>query len=123
MKNSHPLLNYIQDGSLLKAIINQHGSPLYLYSANRIRKNLSRLNASLHRHFKKYHICYAVKSNSNPHLVQLMKTHLPCLRLVTAIVQEIHEEWCSGRIYLSIPVNENNLNENPVTQFYRKKVA
>jgi len=46
-----------------------------------------------------------------------------CLRLVTAIVQEVHEEWCTGRIYLPIPENENNLNENPVTQFYRKKVA
>lgn len=46
-----------------------------------------------------------------------------CLRLVTAIVQEIHEEWCTGKIYLSIPENENNLNENPVNPFYRKKVA
>lgn len=46
-----------------------------------------------------------------------------CLRLVTAIVQEIHEEWCTGRIYLSVPENTKTLNENPVNQFYRKKVA
>lgn len=46
-----------------------------------------------------------------------------CLRLVTAIVQEIHEEWCTGRIYLSKPEKENDLNENPVNQFYRKNVA
>lgn len=44
-----------------------------------------------------------------------------CLRLVTSILQEIHEEWMVGKIYLSNV--EEELEENPVTQFYRKIVA
>ena len=42
-----------------------------------------------------------------------------CLRLVTAIVEEIHEDWMAGRKYLSIPDNDENA-ELPI---YRKEVA
>jgi transposase-like protein len=44
-----------------------------------------------------------------------------CLRLITAILLEIHEEWSVGRIYLNEIENDTELN--PVTKFYRKKVA
>ena len=42
-----------------------------------------------------------------------------CLRLVTAIVEEIHEDWMAGRKYLSIPDNDENA-ELPI---YRKEVS
>jgi len=54
-------------------------------------------------------------------VVSLFPNPDSCLRLVTAILQEIHEEWMVGKIYLSNV--ENELEENPVIQFYRKKVA
>jgi len=44
-----------------------------------------------------------------------------CLRLVTAVLQEIHEEWSVGRIYLS--KNDDEFEMNLATQFYRKLVA
>jgi len=44
-----------------------------------------------------------------------------CLRLVTAVLQEIHEEWITGKIYLT--KIDKEFEENPVTQFYRKTVA
>jgi len=96
MKNSHPLIYYIHDGSLLMTIVKQYGSPLYLYSADRIRKNLSKLDNALNCHFQKYQIFYAVKSNSNPHLIQLMKTHLPKLRADCSSPGEIHAAKLAG---------------------------
>ena len=42
-----------------------------------------------------------------------------CLRLVTAIVEEIHEDWMAGRQYLSIP----DTDENAELPNYRKEVA
>ena len=42
-----------------------------------------------------------------------------CLRLVTSIVEEIHEEWMAGRRYLSIP----EPNEDAELPNYRKEVA
>ncbi len=54
-------------------------------------------------------------------VVSLFPNPDSCLRLVTAILQEIHEEWMVGKMYLSNVKKE--LEENPVTQFYRKMVA
>lgn len=42
-----------------------------------------------------------------------------CLRLVTALLEEIHEDWMAGRMYLSIP-DESEDSDLP---FYRKDVA
>ena len=42
-----------------------------------------------------------------------------CLRLVTAIVEEIHEDWMAGRKYLSI----TDTDENAELPNYRKEVA
>ncbi len=42
-----------------------------------------------------------------------------CLRLVTSIVEEIHEDWMAGRKYLSILNNA----ENAELPNYRKEVA
>ncbi len=42
-----------------------------------------------------------------------------CLRLLTAILEEVHEEWMVGRSYLSIP----EPNENSDLPNYRKDVA
>jgi transposase-like protein len=42
-----------------------------------------------------------------------------CLRLVTAVALEIHDDWCAGRAYLSIP----DVDENSELPIYRKNVA
>lgn len=45
-----------------------------------------------------------------------------CLRLVSAILMEQHEEWITGKIYLNMEILKIHLLENE-NQFYRKKVA
>jgi transposase-like protein len=42
-----------------------------------------------------------------------------CLRLVTALLEEIHEDWMAGRMYLSIP----DESEDADLPFYRKDDA
>ncbi len=77
--NAHPLYKLITDKKLFEVIANRFGSPTYIYSKKRIENNLRRLNHSLSSYFKRYNICYALKANSNPHLVQNMKKALPSL--------------------------------------------
>ena len=57
----------------------EYGTPLYIYSLDRIKENLLNLNSSIKDYFKNRHICYAVKANSNPHLIKHMKSTLPDL--------------------------------------------
>jgi putative transposase len=42
-----------------------------------------------------------------------------CLRLVTALLEEIHEDWMAGKMYLSIP----DESEDADLPFYRKDFA
>jgi putative transposase len=35
-------------------------------------------------------------------IVRVFPNEESCERLVTAVLQEIHEEWVSGKVYLSI---------------------
>jgi len=44
-----------------------------------------------------------------------------CLRLITAVLQEIHEGWIVGRKYINF--EEDNLAESLKLPIYRKKVA
>lgn len=45
-----------------------------------------------------------------------------CLRLVSAILQELHEEWVCGKKYLNMELL-NNQTVNPNHRIYRKNVA
>ncbi len=51
----------------LQALIQQFGSPLYIYDFSQIRQTYRRLRASLHPAIQLY---YAVKANPNPAIVQ-----------------------------------------------------
>ena len=75
----HPLLDKVLDGSILKNICEEYGTPLYTYYGERIRNNLNSIDAALKNNFDKYQIHYAVKSNNNPNLLTFMHQHLPSL--------------------------------------------
>ncbi len=75
----HPLLNLVKNSDLLEGLAHTYGTPLYLYSRERIQENLMRMDRALSDHFPRYRICYAIKANSNPHLVRMMKEILPSL--------------------------------------------
>ncbi len=74
----HPLLHIADDGALLESLAKEYGTPLYIYSASRIKENLDRFQSALNA-FEKNHICYAIKANNNPHLVSFMKKEHPAL--------------------------------------------
>jgi transposase-like protein len=44
-----------------------------------------------------------------------------CVRLISAVLMEIHEAWITGRMYINFEKDQSE--ENLETQFYRKKVA
>ena len=68
----HPLKQLISNSDLMESLAKEYGTPLYVYDANRIINNVNILKTGLSKYFHKSHICYAVKSNSNPHLLKTM---------------------------------------------------
>ena len=68
----HPLRQLISNSDLMKSLAKQYGTPLYIYDADRIKNNVLVLEKGLSKYFHKFHICYAIKSNSNPHLLKIM---------------------------------------------------
>ncbi len=77
--SKHPLLPTLNEKSLFESLKNEFGTPSYIYFGDRIKSNLSRLNKAITSHFLTSHVCYALKANTNPHLISFMKQHLPTL--------------------------------------------
>jgi len=50
-----------------------YGTPLYVYEAGRIRENTRRLIKAFAAHYEQFKIFYAVKSNTNPHIIRLLQ--------------------------------------------------
>ena len=71
--NNHPLSNLISGQELLEKIANEHGTPLYVYSEERLNENINRLSSAIGNSFEKHHIYYAVKANSNTHIISTLK--------------------------------------------------
>ncbi len=93
---SHPLIKLIADKNLLGNLADEYGTPTYIYSQPRLLDNINRLDKALRQNFDKYHICYAVKANSNPNLIAVMKAHLPNLGGDCASPGEIEAAWLAG---------------------------
>ena len=68
----HPLRDLIRNQTLMSDLALSYGTPSYIYDQTRLNHNLSKLHSSLKTYFDKYHICYAVKANSNPHLLKVL---------------------------------------------------
>ena len=77
--NNHPLSGLISNQNLLKKIAKEFGTPLYAYSEDRLKKNISRLSNAIRNSFKNHRIYYAVKANSNIHIISTLKTVLNSL--------------------------------------------
>ena len=73
----HPLKQLISNSDLMKSLAKEYGTPLYIYDAERIKNNVLVLEKGLSKYFHKSHICYAIKSNSNPHLLKTMLKAYP----------------------------------------------
>jgi len=55
-------------------------------------------------------------------VARLFPNEASCLRLVTAVLVEHHENWVTGKKYLSFEMDMDNLNMNQ-KPFYRRNVA
>lgn len=75
----HPLLSLISDRDAVNELAQQYGTPLYVYDGDHLLSNLQRLDGALASAFSDYQICFALKANTNPHLLSLMKESLPSL--------------------------------------------
>ncbi|MBO03001.1 MAG: diaminopimelate decarboxylase [Candidatus Marinimicrobia bacterium] len=92
----HPLRKLIFDEKLLSPLAKTYGTPLYIYSQERITENVLNLKNALNKHFEKFHICYAIKSNSNPHLIKTMREAFPKIGGDCSSPGEIYAAELSG---------------------------
>lgn len=60
------------DGCDVRQLAEQYGTPLYVYSQNRIKSNYHRLVQAYQRHYPKFQAYYAVKANNNPAIVKIL---------------------------------------------------
>ena len=74
--NHHPLTEIISDHSFLKSVAKEYKTPLYVYSQKRLEENITKLSNSVSKNFSNYQIYYAVKANSNPHIISVLKNTL-----------------------------------------------
>ena len=100
--NTHPLRELFKDIDIMSSIAQSYGTPSYVYKKDRIEHNVNRLKNTLSTYFHKSHICYAVKANSNPHLLKIMKSVHPELggdcsspgEIYAAELADIHPKDC-----------------------------
>ncbi len=60
------------DGISVGDLVKKYGSPLYIYSADRIRENARRLIKTYRAHYPKFDLYYAVKANNHPEVVKIL---------------------------------------------------
>lgn len=76
---SHPLKDLLHNKDLFESLADEFGTPLYIYSKQRLIHNITRIESSFLQNFDSYHICYTIKANSNPHIIKLLKSTSPKL--------------------------------------------
>jgi diaminopimelate decarboxylase len=62
------------DGCSVVDLAKQFGTPLYVYSENRLRRNYRRLRDAVRHHYDAYEIYYALKVNGNPSIVEVLSS-------------------------------------------------
>lgn len=82
-------------------LIKKYGSPLYIYSAAAIRESYRRLRSAMGD--LPVEICYAVKANSNVHILELLR------RLGAGCDLVSYGEWCRAEI-ARVPRNRRVLS-------------
>lgn len=61
------------DGINIEDFAKEFSTPCYIYSKEQIQKNCRNLKSAIEKHFKNSRIQYAVKANSNPHVLKIIK--------------------------------------------------
>jgi len=54
-------------------LFQQYGSPIYVYDEAKIRQNFQAMNKAMSKYFEKFMIHYAIKANSNPAIINILR--------------------------------------------------
>ena len=73
---NHPLSNLLSQTKLMEDLAKQYGTPTYVYSKKRLKENIDKLSKAISSNFINYQIYYAVKANSNIHIIKTLKSRL-----------------------------------------------
>lgn len=69
-----PLTDILEDQELIENLVHEYGTPTYVYSGRRIRANVQRVIKAMSTHLPRYQLLYALKSNMNPALLQVIQS-------------------------------------------------
>lgn len=72
LENKNGILFF--DGCDVCELASVYGTPLYVYSQNRIQSNYRRLVTAYQKYYPKFKVYYAVKANNNPAIVKILVT-------------------------------------------------
>ncbi len=61
------------EGKKAQELANEFGSPLYIYSKSKILENITSLTTAMGKYFPKFKVQYAVKANTNPHILKIIQ--------------------------------------------------
>jgi diaminopimelate decarboxylase len=61
------------DGASSQQLAKQYGTPLYVYSENKIRINVNKLRDAIKKHYPKTRILYACKANTSLSILRVLK--------------------------------------------------
>ena len=70
LENRNGILYF--DGCDVRQLAEKFGTPLYVYSQNRIQSNYKRLVKAYQSHYPKFQVYYAIKANNNPAIVKIL---------------------------------------------------
>jgi diaminopimelate decarboxylase len=100
------------EGVRVAELAEKYGSPLYIYSAGAIRESYHRLTGALRG--LPVQVCYAVKANSNIHILKLLKKVGAGCDLVS------YGEWCRAEL-AGVPRSKRVLSgvAKTVQEFYQ----
>lgn len=111
---------YLGEVNLLD-LARKYGTPLYVTSAERVRDNYGRINSAFTKEYSNFSIKYAVKANSNPHIISLIS------RMGSgADVSNINELLIAEKSGIStdrILMTPNNLGPDELREASKKGVA
>lgn len=102
-----------------KRLLQQFGSPLYLYEEDTIRKRVKELKHAFSG-WKNTRFLYAMKANSNPHLLKILKDEGCWLDCVSCFEAELglHAGFSSRQILFTV----NNMSDEEMHDAHKKKI-
>lgn len=116
VENGHILF----DGVDPRDVIEKFGSPSILYSASAIRENISKLRSAFTEKFDRFQIKYAMKANSNPAILRIVKEE-GC-QIDASSRTEIQLAIDSGFLPESIMFTANNVSKEELEYAVMKGV-